>query len=133
MEAMHPLCRTADGLPARSVSFSNPAPPIEIRDIVELIWTFSAGSHRLTDYVPPDLGSELICRIDIEPSVLIRGPQVQLGEIAIPSSARYVGARLRPGAASWLLRVAAKDLCGSKIRARTSRVDPHRANRRRRA
>ena len=115
MDATRPICRTADGLPPRSVSFSNLAPALEIRDIVESVWTFSAGSHRLTDYVPPDLASEIICRIDNAPMVLIRGPQVKLGEIAIPSGARYVGARLRPGVASWLLTVAAKDLCGSRI------------------
>ena len=46
---------------------------------------------------------------------MLRGPQFQFGEIAIPSAARYVGARLRPGVETWFLGIAAKQACGSRI------------------
>src|SRR5262249_40183469 len=88
----------------------------EIRSVIESIWTFAAdsGGPGLTDCVLPDVGAEIICRID-EPCVFVRGPQFQVEEIAIPSSARYVGARLRPGAASPLLGIPAADVCRSRI------------------
>jgi AraC-like DNA-binding protein len=116
MHANHPLCRAASGSGSGSVSFRRYRPPREIRSVVESVWTFSAGSdgRGLTDYVLPDIGSEIICRTDAAACIFLRGPQFQLEEIAVPSYARYVGARLRPGVASWFLGVAAKEVCGSR-------------------
>jgi len=116
MHASHPICRAASGSGFGSVSFRRYRPPREIRSVVESVWTFSAGSdgRGLTDYVLPDIGSEIICQTDTAPCIFLRGPQFQLEEIAIPSRACYVGARVRPGAASWFFKVAAKDVCGSR-------------------
>src|SRR5215813_14486729 len=116
MDANHPVCHAAKGSGHGSFSFRRCSPPREIRSVIESIWTFAAdsGGPGLTDCVLPDVGAEIICRID-EPCVFVRGPQFQVEEIAIPSSARYVGARLRPGAASPLLGIPAADVCRSRI------------------
>lgn len=117
MHSLRPIFKAASRLSRSSVAFKRYPSPLAIRDSVESIWTFSAGlgGSGLTDCIVPDLGSEIICRTGSEPFVLIRGPQLRHEEIAISPGAHYVGARLKPGVASWLLRAPAKDVCGSRV------------------
>lgn len=117
MHALRPIFKAAGRSSRSSVAFRRYPPPLALRDSVGSIWTFSAGSGGtgLTDCIAPDIGSEIICRTGSEPFVLIRGPQFRHSEIVIASGAHYVGARLTPGVASWLLRAPAKDVCGSRV------------------
>ena len=117
MHSLHPILKAASRSPRGAVAFKRYPPPAAIRNLVESIWTFSVGPGGcgLTDCIPPDIGSEIICRTGSEPFVLIRGPQLQHGEIEISPGANYVGARLKPGVASWLLRTPAKDVLGSRV------------------
>ena len=117
MHSLRPIFKAASRSSRSSVAFKRYPPPLALRDSVESIWTFSAGlgGSGLTDCIAPDIGSEIICRTGSEPFVLIRGPQLQHGEIAISPGAHYVGARLKPGVASWLLRAPAKEVCGSRV------------------
>jgi len=97
------------------VLFRRYAPPPEIRSFVESLWTFEAeaGGKALTDYILPDLATEIICRMDGQ--AFIRGPRLHLEEITIEPKARYMGARLRPGVALKLFKIAARDACGSRL------------------
>jgi AraC-like DNA-binding protein len=117
MDANHPICRKANGSGAGSVSFRRYPPPCELRGVVEAMWTFAAGPDGLglIDCIPPDISSEIICRIGPEPCIFIRGPQLHLEEIAIPAGACYVGARLRPGVAVRLLVLPAREMCGRRL------------------
>ena len=117
MHSLRPIIRAPNHRSRGSVAFKRYPPPLGIRNLVELIWTFSAGASGcgLTDCIPPDVGSEIICRTGSEPFVLIRGPQLRHEEIAIAPGAHYVGARLKPGVASWLLKTPAKDVCGARV------------------
>ncbi|WP_119273754.1 helix-turn-helix domain-containing protein [Taklimakanibacter deserti] len=114
MDVDHPICRGADGQEAQ-VFFRRYAPPPEIRSFVESLWTFEAGAggKALTDYILPDLATEIICRMDGQ--VFMRGPRLHLEEITIAPKARYMGARLRPGVAPELFKLAARDACGSRL------------------
>jgi len=97
MDVDWPICRAQDGRNSARISFRRFAPPPEIRSFVESLWTFEASPQgkTLTDYILPDIGSEIICQMDGH--AFIRGPRLHLEEIAIEPGARYRGARLRPG------------------------------------
>lgn len=115
MDVDHPICRLADGRAAAHVSFRRYPPPPEIRDFVESLWTFEAPADgkALTDYILPDIGTEIICRMDAH--AFIRGPRLHLEEITIEPGARYFGARLRPGVGPRLFKLAARETCGSRL------------------
>jgi hypothetical protein len=117
MQANAQMPGAASGVDCGPVSFRRYLPPRQIRSVVESIWTYAAGCEPggLTENIPPDIGSEIIWRTDIEADAVLRGPQFQFGEIAIPSAARYVGARLRPGVEPWFLGIAARQACGSRL------------------
>lgn len=117
MDSHQPICRVANGMQAARVSFRRSAPPPEIRGFVESLWLFeaSAAGEELTDYILPDIGAEIICRMDGRSCAFIRGANSHLEEIAIRQPARYMGARLRPGIGSQLLKVAAKDMHGARL------------------
>jgi AraC-like DNA-binding protein len=117
MDAHQPICRVADGAQAAPVSFRRSAPPPEIRSFVESLWLFeaSAGGGELTDYILPDIGAEVICRMDDRSCAFIRGANPHLEEIAIRQPARYMGARLRPGIGPQLFKVAAEDMRGARL------------------
>jgi hypothetical protein len=117
MHSLRPIIRAPNHRSRGSVAFKRYPPPLGTRNLVESIWTFSAGASGcgLTDCIPPDIGSEIICRTGSEPFVLIPGPQLRHEEISITPGAHYVGARLKPGVASWLLKAPAKDVCGSRV------------------
>ena len=115
MDADHPIVGAARGSGQGSVSFRRHPPPPELRRFIEFLWTWSASdSDGLAEYVPPCMGAEIICRTDEQSGLFVRGPHLQLAEVVIPSRARYVGARLKPGVVSRLFRVPAKDLYGSR-------------------
>jgi len=113
----HPICRPVNGTEAAAISFQRYAPPPEIRNFVESIWTFEASrsGQELKDHILPDVGSEIICRMDVRSGVFIRGAKLLLEEIAIEGPACYMGARLRPGIGPQLFKVAAKDMFGSRL------------------
>lgn len=117
MTSCGPICRPASGSTSGSVSFRSYTPPPELRKFVESIWTFSAdaGDRGLIDYIPPDISAEIILPTDGKSRAFIRGPKLHLEEITVLSPARYMGARLRPGIASWLFRVAAREMRGSRL------------------
>jgi hypothetical protein len=69
--------------------------PLELRGLVESIWTFSAGSARcgrLIDHIEPDIGAELIWRLGDQPKLFLRGPQRGFSTIAWTHS-RSISAR----------------------------------------
>jgi len=115
MDVDWPICRAQDGRNPARISFRRYAPPPEIRSFVESLWTFEAGPQgkTLTDYILPDIGSEIICQMDGH--AFIRGPRLHLEEIAIEPGARYRGARLRPGVGAQLFKLAAREACGTRL------------------
>jgi hypothetical protein len=99
--------------------------PLELKGLVESIWTFSAGSARcgrLVDYVEPDISAELIWRLGDQPKLFLRGPQSGFSTIALDAPSNYIGARLLPGTATRLFRVAAATIRDNRIPIRI--VDP---------
>jgi AraC-like DNA-binding protein len=117
-----PLCATefGDARVVPSVDFY--APPSALRGTVEAIWTFSVGAvpnDRVVEYVAPDIGVELIWRLGTHPSLFVRGPQCRFSKIVIDATASYVGARLMPGLAPSLFKVAAATIRGSRFHIHT--------------
>jgi AraC-like DNA-binding protein len=96
-----------------SVRFARLAAPDALRDVVECVWTYES-TGAVAEFVPPDLASEIIWRMDRDAPAILRGPQACGAEIAIPQ-ARYVGARLKPGAVTALFRVLPREACGARI------------------
>ncbi len=117
MDVDHPICRAMDGEGAARISFRRYAPPPEVRSFVESLWTFEASpaGKALTDYILPDFGTEIICRVDGERHAFLRGPRLHLEAIAIEPGARYAGARLRPGIGTHLFKIAAREACGPRL------------------
>jgi hypothetical protein len=113
-----PLCATefGDARVVPSVEFY--APPSALRGTVGAIWTFSVGSApngRVVEYVASDIGVELIWRLKNYPSLFVRGPQCSFSKIVIDATASYVGARLLPGLAPSLFKLAAATIRGGRF------------------
>jgi AraC-like DNA-binding protein len=106
MHMLGPFCSGA-------VSFASFAPPGALADVVDCVWTYES-KDAVADFVPPDLACEVIWRTDIDSPAIIRGAQPCGGEIAIPK-ARYVGARLKPGALAALFRIPPHEVCAVRV------------------
>jgi AraC-like DNA-binding protein len=106
MHVLGPFCHG-------SVRFASFAPPDVLRDVVECVWTYESPGT-VTEFVPPDLASEIIWRVDRDAPAILRGPQACGADVPIPQ-ASYVGARLKPGAIAALFRMLPREACGARV------------------